>query len=63
MSTTPAAAKSEQYVLRFSEQGMRKAIKASAAINERSMNAEIIYLIKRGQDSVQAKEAQHEKQA
>lgn len=38
----------DQFVLRL-PQGMRKCIKASAALNERSMNAELIYLIKLGQ--------------
>lgn len=38
----------DQFVLRL-PQGMRKGIKASAALNERSMNAELIYLIKLGQ--------------
>ncbi|MBI1625179.1 Arc family DNA-binding protein [Comamonas suwonensis] len=52
MSDGPAQVRAEQYVVRFSEPGMRKAIKASAAINERSMNSEIIYLIKRGQEVV-----------
>ena len=38
----------DQFVLRLPE-GMRKNIKASAALNERSMNAELVYLIKLGQ--------------
>lgn len=38
----------DQFVLRLPD-GMRKNIKASAALNERSMNAELVYLIKLGQ--------------
>lgn len=40
----------DQFVLRL-PQGMRKNIKASAAMNERSMNAELVYLIKLGQQA------------
>ncbi len=42
-----------QYVLKFFEVGMKQGLKASAALNDRSMNDEILYLIKRGQEAVQ----------
>ena len=45
----------DQFVLRFPESGMRKEIKARAAMNERSMNAELIYLIRCGQDAEKRK--------
>lgn len=48
----------DQFVLRFPESGMRKEIKARAAMNERSMNAELIYLIKRGQAAEKRKGAE-----
>ena len=38
-----------QYVLRFTDPNMRKEIKVQAALNQRSMNAELNYLIKCGQ--------------
>jgi len=51
-----------QYVLKFFDKTFKQKLKASAALNDRSMNDEILYLIKRGQESVRH-EAQHEKQA
>lgn len=38
----------DKFILRFNVDGLRKEIKVRAAHNERSMNAEILYLIKRG---------------
>lgn len=37
-----------QFVLRFPDPGVRKDLKVRAAKNERSLNAEILFLIKRG---------------
>lgn len=41
-----------QYALKFFEKGVKQELKASAALNDRSMNQEILYLIKRGQEVV-----------
>lgn len=41
----------DKYILRFSEEGLRKQLKVRAAQNDRSLNAEITYLIKRGMES------------
>lgn len=43
-----------QYVLKFRDKLVKQALKASAALNGRSMNDEILYLIRRGQESVSA---------
>lgn len=51
------------FLLRFYPDGLRKELKVRAAQNERTLNAEVLYLIKRGLEAEQAKEAQHEKQA
>ena len=48
-NATASVDRKDQFVLRFPVPSMRKEIKARAALNERSMNAELIYLIKRGQ--------------
>lgn len=37
-----------QFVLRFPDGEVRKELKVRAAQNERSLNSEILYLIKRG---------------
>lgn len=42
-----------QFVLRFPEPEIRKDLKVRAAKNERSLNSEILYLIKRGLASEQ----------
>ena len=41
-----------QFILRFPTLGMRKEIKAQAALNGRSMNSELIYLIQLGREFV-----------
>ena len=51
-----------QYALKFFDKSVKQALKASAALNDRSMNDEILYLIQRGQESVR-QEAQHARQA
>ncbi|MCD2163823.1 Arc family DNA-binding protein [Comamonas koreensis] len=56
-NTAVGLERKDQFVLRFPESNMRKEIKARAAMNERSMNAELIYLIKRGQAEEQKKSA------
>lgn len=38
----------DKFILRMHEDGMRKQLKVRAAENERTLNAEILYLIKRG---------------
>ncbi len=58
MTSTPEKAPSDaadKYMLRFHTDGLRKTIKARAALNERTLNAEILYLIKRGLE-VEAKQ-------
>lgn len=44
----PPSDAADRFILRFHIDGMRKQIKARAAMNERTLNAEILYLIKRG---------------
>lgn len=43
--------KADKFILRLHDDGMRKRLKVRAAQNERTLNAEIIYLIKRGLES------------
>ena len=43
----------DKFILRFNVDGLRKALKIRAAENERTLNAEILYLIKRGMRSEQ----------
>lgn len=38
----------DKFILRFNVDGLRKQLKVRAAENERTLNAEILYLIKRG---------------
>ena len=45
----------DKYMLRFHTDGMRKQIKARAALNERTLNAEILFLIKRGLETEQSR--------
>ncbi len=59
----PPSATADKFLMRFNQDGLRKELKVRAAQNERTLNAEILYLIKRGLAAEQAKEAQHEKQA
>lgn len=61
MSVSPVKPEA-QYVLKFADKAVKQVLKASAALNCRSMNEEILYLIKRGQEAVN-QEARHEKQA
>lgn len=38
----------DKFILRFHDEGMRKSLKVRAAMNERTLNAEILHLIKQG---------------
>lgn len=44
----PPSATCDKFILRFNVDGLRKELKVRAAENERTLNAEILYLIKRG---------------
>lgn len=44
----------DKFILSFNVDGLRKELKVRAAENERSLNAEIMYLVKRGLQSEQA---------
>ena len=39
---------SDKYIVRFHDPGLRAQLKSRAALNERTLNAEIIYLVKKG---------------
>lgn len=43
----------DKFILRFNVDGLRKILKIRAAENERTLNAEILYLIKRGMQAEQ----------
>lgn len=49
----------DRFILRFDVDGLRKQLKVRAAQNERTLNAEILHLIKRG---LEADQPQGEKQ-
>lgn len=38
----------DRFIVRFHDDGMRQSLKLRAAKNERSLNAEILYLLKKG---------------
>ena len=59
----PPSATADKFLMRFHQDGLRKELKVRAAQNERTLNAEILYLIKRGLEVEQPKEALHEKYA
>lgn len=63
LTTQSPSATADKFLMRFHQDGLRKELKLRAVQNERTLNAEIIYLIKRGLDAEKAKEAQHAKQA
>lgn len=42
----------DRFILRFHTEDQRAHLKARAALNRRSMNAEILFLIERGEESV-----------
>ena len=43
----------DKFILRFNVDGLRKELKIRAATNERTLNAEILFLIKRGMEAEQ----------
>jgi hypothetical protein len=43
------------YVLCFNDEDQRARLKARAALNRRTLNAEILFLIERGQEAVDGK--------
>lgn len=45
--------RADKFVVRFSETGMRDAIKERAAVNRRSMNSEILWLLEVGMKNSQ----------
>ena len=47
----------DKFILRFNVEGLRRDLKLRAAQNERTLNAEIIFLIKRGLQAEGAKTA------
>lgn len=44
----PPSETCDKFIVRFNADGLRKQLKIRAAQNERSLNAEILFLIKRG---------------
>lgn len=44
----PPSALADKFMLRFNPDGLRKQLKIRAAENERTLNGEIMHLIKRG---------------
>ena len=59
LTTQSPSATADKFLMRFHQDGLRKELKLRAVQNERTLNAEIIYLIKRGLEAEKAKEAQH----
>lgn len=53
----PPSAICDKFMLRFHVDGLRKELKARAVRNERTLNAEILYLIKRGLETEQGAQA------
>lgn len=49
----PPSATCDKFIVRFNADGLRKELKVRAAQNERSLNAEILYLIKQGMTTEQ----------
>lgn len=49
----PPSVTCDRFLLRFNVDSLRKELKVRAAKNERSLNAEILYLIKRGLEAEQ----------
>lgn len=52
----PPSATCDKFILRFNVEGLRKELKIRAAKNERTLNAEILYLIKRGAEAESSQE-------
>lgn len=45
---------SDKFIVRFKDENQRAEIKARAALNRRTMNAEVLYLIDKGIEAVEA---------
>ena len=45
----------DRFILRFHSDGQRQALKDRAAQNKRSLNAELLYLIEKGVEAIDAK--------
>lgn len=48
----PPSTTADKFLMRFHQDGLRKELKVRAAQNERTLNAEILFLIKRGLEAV-----------
>ncbi|AVS67851.1 hypothetical protein C8245_21200 [Paracidovorax avenae] len=59
----PPSATCDKFILRFHVDGLRKELKVRAASNERTLNAEILYLIKRGLDAERRGPAKSDREA
>lgn len=46
--TKPPSETCDKFIVRFNADGLRRELKVRAAMNERTLNSEILYLIKRG---------------
>lgn len=53
MKSDPKPRTADKYILRLHDEGLRKELKVRAAQNERTLNAEILHLIKRGMQAEQ----------
>lgn len=53
----PPSAQADKFMLRLQNDGLRKQLKIRAIENERTLNAEILYLVKLGLKTEQAKGA------
>lgn len=51
---TGASQSGDKFILRFHDPGMRKSLKVRAAQNERTLNAEILFLLKKGLEADQS---------
>lgn len=56
-TTKPPSEACDKFIIRFNTDGLRRELKVRAAINERTLNSEILYLIKRG---LAAEQQQHQ---
>lgn len=52
LAKKPPSATADKFLMRFHQDGLRRELKVRAAQNERTLNAEILFLIKRGLDVV-----------
>ena len=48
LTAKPPSVACDKFIIRFNTDGLRRELKVRAAMNERSLNSEILYLIKRG---------------